>query len=99
MSNVFRPNWLPKPAERKQAYRRFARDKASMDIYHSKQWQLARGQVLNRDEWECQHCHLALAQEVHHVIPLRECLKRGLDPYDLDNLISLCSNCHKKIKD
>ena len=48
-----------------------------------------RIQVLERDGFACQICHIMNDLQVHHVIPLR---LNG--PDDMSNLITLCSSCH-----
>jgi 5-methylcytosine-specific restriction endonuclease McrA len=40
----------------------------------------------------CEECG-AVAEEVHHVVPLRD---GGGDPYALDGLASLCKACHSR---
>ena len=71
--------------------------KFSESFYHSKEWLAVREQILKRDRYVCQHCKLP-AQEVHHIIHLTPDniwdISITLNP---SNLISLCSECHKKI--
>jgi DEAD/DEAH box helicase domain-containing protein len=61
-----------------------------------RQKELAR----QRDEYQCQICgskEINRAHDVHHKTPFR-----SFDSYlianQLDNLITLCSNCHKKVE-
>ena len=51
-------------------------------------WRKLRRLVL-AGEPQCRICGRA-AQEVHHVHSIRD----GGDPYDLDNLMPLCTSCH-----
>lgn len=59
-------------------------------IYHSKRWKITRQVVLTRDDRRCTNCGRAGKLEVHHIVPLSQ----GGAPYDLDNLRSLCRDCH-----
>lgn len=57
-------------------------------------WSTIRYLILERDNYICQHCDTKKSKrelEVHHIIP--RC-KGGSDK--LDNLITLCTTCHKK---
>jgi 5-methylcytosine-specific restriction endonuclease McrA len=48
-----------------------------------------RIRVLERDRWKCQRCGSSVNLQVHHL------QYRGrLGPDALDNLISLCADCH-----
>jgi 5-methylcytosine-specific restriction endonuclease McrA len=52
-----------------------------------------RQQVLKRDKHICQNCNRSFSYlQIHHKIPLNE---NGTD--SIDNLISLCYECHFKI--
>lgn len=42
-----------------------------------------------RDHWKCQHCHDRNALHPHHVI-----YKSQQGPDTLDNLLTLCAQCH-----
>ncbi len=65
----------------------------SIAFYHKYylSWENVRGQVLTRDGEKCVRCG-GKAWEVHH----KHALAEGGSPYDLDNLESLCSECHRK---
>lgn len=63
-------------------------------IYNSKRWQRLRAQKL-RDEPFCEYCPASRrlpASEVDHYIAI----SNGGDPYDYDNLRSVCHSCHSK---
>lgn len=71
-------------------------------FYHSKDWEHARDAALIRDHHLCQHClaksEITPAVMVHHIIELTP--ENISDPNiatDLDNLVSLCDRCHKKV--
>ncbi len=49
-------------------------------------------QVLERDNWRCQHCGRMRNLEVHH-----QTKRSQLGPDSPDNLITLCSACHQRI--
>ena len=70
-------------------------------FYKSKDWRLTRAEVLRRDNYECQWCKregrvtdLSVATlEVDH---REELDKRPELALDIDNLRTLCRNCHNK---
>jgi 5-methylcytosine-specific restriction endonuclease McrA len=51
-----------------------------------------RQEVLSRDRWRCQVCGSLAGVEVHHITPKG---RHGDDTEE--NLITLCTDCHKKI--
>ena len=66
-------------------------------FYKSNGWQQARAMALRRDMYTCKKCG-ARAQEVHHIIELTQ--NNIADPnisLNLDNLMSLCHDCHTVI--
>ena len=53
------------------------------------EYRLMRNQVLERDGWRCQECGSIKDLQVHHMKP------RGQLGGDvMDNLITVCANCH-----
>ncbi len=50
-----------------------------------------RNQVLERDGWRCQDCGAAKDLQVHHMKP-----RSRLGGDVMDNLITLCVNCHRE---
>jgi 5-methylcytosine-specific restriction endonuclease McrA len=57
-----------------------------------KAYRLLRLMVLERDHWRCQACGSLSSLEVHHIET------RGQLGADCEeNLITLCSNCHRKL--
>ena len=56
----------------------------------SRRWVRLRLQVLNRDGYRCVLCGRAGKLECDHITPMR----RGGDPWALDNLQTLCRVCH-----
>jgi 5-methylcytosine-specific restriction endonuclease McrA len=46
--------------------------------------------VLERDGWRCQQCGRATELQVHHIR-----FRSALGDDDLDNLVTLCSECHE----
>jgi len=68
-------------------------------FYGRAAWKKLRVMALNRDHWLCREClrqgRLVQAQEVHHLKPLEEFPELGLC---LENLESLCHDCHEATK-
>jgi group II intron reverse transcriptase/maturase len=55
-------------------------------------WTKQRARAMRRDKGTCQHCGIdCKTMDVHHIIPREQ---GGTD--DLDNLITLCRECHSK---
>ena len=68
-------------------------------FYHSPAWRKVRLAALRRDGYLCQHClrqgRATPATEVHHVKELEDYPELALD---VNNLLSLCWDCHEKTK-
>lgn len=66
-------------------------------FYKSIRWQHKREAILRRDGYMCQYCkrygRAVSATEVHHIKFLEDFPELALDN---DNLVSLCSACHRK---
>jgi len=58
----------------------------------TKAYRALRRKILERDAWRCQHCGSISGLEVHHI---RRRSQQGEDSDE--NLISLCSVCHRAI--
>lgn len=68
-------------------------------FYHWTAWRRLRKLALQRDHYLCQlqlgpDC-TRVATEVHHIKPVDEFPELALD---MDNLTSVCWNCHEKTK-
>ena len=70
-------------------------------FYKSAAWKSIRDTAMKRDAWLCVDClksgRVTPAEEVHHIIPLTP--ENVSDPtvtLNLDNLVSVCRECHKK---
>lgn len=67
-----------------------------MGFHQSRAWQKLRLQALRRDGYLCQWCLrkgvYKRAEEVHHIVRVKEDASQALT---LDNLVSLCWECHK----
>jgi len=57
---------------------------------NSHKWPAVRRIVFERDAWRCVQCGRAGRLECDHVTPL----DRGGDPWDPNNLQTLCRACH-----
>lgn len=68
-------------------------------FYRTKSWKMKRKEILERDKY-CQRCWIKFGiisterLEVHHIEPLTSFWEKRLNN---DNLICLCSSCHKLI--
>ena len=75
------------------------KDPQKKSIIHSAAWRRLRLLALQRDHYLCQHCLgkniIRKATEVHHIKPRSEHPELALD---LDNLVSLCWDCHEETK-
>lgn len=92
------PNGCPKcRKESNKDYDTNIRAEDRKKIYNSTKWKLVRGEAILRDEFLCQPCKRngveTLAEEVHHVIELKDDITKA---YELDNLESTCHTCHMK---
>ena len=67
-----------------------------MSLHHrrlnQRRWSIARRAALERDGYRCTNtdCAKAGKMEVHHITALA----RGGSPFGLDNLKTLCRDCH-----
>ena len=81
---------------------RYDRDRANKDairlFYVSTAWKNKRAEIVRRDNNECQICKALYKfvpiEDIHHIIPILKDYDKRLDN---DNLIGLCSKCHKDI--
>jgi len=55
------------------------------------EYQLICQQVLERDNWRCQHCGSMLNLQVHH-----QQFRSHSGPDVLGNLVVLCFKCHRE---
>jgi 5-methylcytosine-specific restriction protein A len=71
-------------------------------VYNTPQWRRLRAAKLREDPIceECaKHGLTSITQEIHHRIPfeiMRTADEIELIAYDYDNLVSLCTPCHKE---
>lgn len=82
----------PHPATyrgRCQAHNRRLPASKNKQVYNTKRWAITRRRKLTLDP-TCQRCGNQLADHVHHITDLQQ----GGDPWNLDNLESLCHSCH-----
>ena len=67
-------------------------------FYLTPRWQRKRAAILRRDKYQCQECRrygrMREAKEVHHIKHLKDYPELAFDD---NNLISLCSACHRKM--
>lgn len=66
-------------------------------IKNDPRWKAARAAVLERDGYACRECGTTEQLEVHHIIPLEECLVTAPAlAFDPDNLVTLCRPHHQQ---
>ena len=74
--------------------------KFAESFYKSSAWQACRDTAIRRDRFLCVDClkrglHTP-AEEVHHIIPITpENINDPEITLNLDNLVSVCRECHK----
>lgn len=78
-----------------------SRNRDYIDLINTSRWRKVRAAVL-KDHPCCEDCEgegiVSLATEVHHVVPLESIKDYGRMQrmaYDRDNLVPLCTRCHK----
>lgn len=68
-------------------------------------WARVRKQALERDGYRCRVCQKSKSDigrnpDVHHIVPLRTFIESDKhekeDAHTLDNVVSLCVDCHRK---
>ena len=69
-------------------------------FYKSNAWRLCRDNAIRRDKYLCVDCmkhgRHTPAEEVHHIKPITpENINDPEITLNLDNLVSLCRECHK----
>ena len=58
----------------------------------SRQWQRTRKAVFIRDKYLCTRCKKHGKLEAHHIVEIHN----GGDAWALSNILSLCTDCHRK---
>ena len=85
--------------DRHKEYDQYARDSKAKAFYDGKEWEKQRKRILEEDGIDVYlymtSGEVKLADTVHHILPLRECWERRLDP---DNLMSLHHDTHSHIE-
>lgn len=61
-------------------------------LYRTRAWRTARATVLVRDGHRCTRCSSTHNLQVHH---RRRLADNDSDPYNIDNLTTLCARCHR----
>lgn len=62
-------------------------------FYHTKQWQLLRHEVFERDYYLCQYCKINPGTIVDHIVPIEYDQSKMTD---ISNLVTCCRDCHAK---
>lgn len=74
----------------KVAYRR------GLPRSYGRSWISVRKQALRRDHHQCQDCGAGTDLVVHHKRPYKS-FESSLDAHVLDNLVTLCRACHRRL--
>ena len=90
----------PCQKQRHQEYDRYSRDKRTKDFYGSKEWEQARDAAIEADGGVDVYLYMtrgeiALADTVHHIVPLKDDWSRRTD---IRNLMSLSHDTHSMIE-
>lgn len=76
---------------------RYKRDKKYHDFYKSDEWKRVKTLALVRDKGLCQWCmregRIRPADVVHHIAEVKQEWNKRLD---INNLVSLCHECHNR---
>lgn len=105
-------DWFSEWCSHERVGSRHPRWKGGGDLYYGPNWQSQRRKRLEYDSYECQMCGLSGTEskdeygrqlEVHHLRPVRTFHEEPGDvDWDvlngLDNLVTLCLPCHRKIE-
>ena len=59
-------------------------------VYYMPAWKKVRQMMLDKAGYRCSRCSAVGALEVHH----KKSLAEGGEPFDVENLVVLCRNCH-----
>lgn len=65
------------------------------------EWPRLRKQILERDHYTCQLCHVNgddTVLHVHHIKPFRSFIRKN-EANDPENLTTLCPDCHRRVEE
>ena len=80
-----------------KSYNKFQRDKETYDnVYGTERWRSLRELALKRDKGLCVICLKANVIERATIVDHKLEINDGGEPFDIENLQSLCSACHNK---
>jgi 5-methylcytosine-specific restriction enzyme A len=74
--------------------RHYCSEQCMHDFNENHSWFLIRKVILHRDRFRCQICKERKKKallDIDHIIPVR----MGIDPFDKNNLRTICKVCHK----
>lgn len=90
--------YLEEKKESNKLYDKRYRDKKSTEFYHSREWNVVRERVRQRDNGLCLLClsnkKVRSMDVVHHIEELKTKYSKRID---VNNLICLCSKCHNVV--
>lgn len=70
----------------------------SIRLRQTSEYKVWRKRCFQRDKYTCQLCQKDRCYlNVHHIIPFSELLKENKNLFEIENGITLCKQCHKKI--
>lgn len=77
-------------------FKKLSQRKCRKDLLHRRGWEPIRNKVLLRDNYQCLKCRKSIKKtriDIHHILN-RKFFSDRLEANSLDNLISLCYQCH-----
>ena len=69
-----------------------------MEFNRNNDWRWVRKDVLRRDKFKCSICNKRFRKallDVDHIIPIHMDKQKTQNPFNKDNLRTLCKECHK----
>lgn len=100
MPHIYKP---AKPKRQSQPYKKEGKRAECHSIYDTTQWRRLRD-VKFMNQPCCEMCAkngiVKPADEIHHIIPftsVTDIVERQALAFDYNNLMSLCTDCHRKV--
>jgi len=81
-------------------FKKLSNRKSREDLLHRRGWEPIRNKVLLRDNYQCRKCEKSIKEtriDIHHILNRRFFTDR-FEANSLENLISLCYQCHATLE-